>query len=111
MYSNANTPVPPEQSDTTTSHSTIYAMPGTQQNNGTLFKPHFKVFFTPGKGTIASFLHVYEVATFGADPEYKAKHVLGFMSRAAQETLTASLQPGLIWDQTMEILTQEFGSS
>ena len=33
------------------------------------------------------------------------------MSCAAQETLAASLQPGLTWDQTVEILTQEFGSS
>ena len=56
-------------------------------------------------------MRVYEVATFGADPEYKAKHVLGCMSQAAQETLAASLRPDLTWDQTIENLTQEFGSS
>ena len=56
-------------------------------------------------------MHVYEVATYKTDPEYKAKHILGCMSRAAKKTLAASLWPGLTWDQTVEILTQEFGSS
>ena len=47
------------------------------------FKPYFKVFYTPGEGTIASFLHVYKVAAHGASLEFKAKHILGCISRAA----------------------------
>ena len=54
---------------------------------------------------------MYEVATHGADPEFKARHVLGCMSRAAQETLAASLTPGLSWEETVKILTEEFGSN
>ena len=61
------------------------------------FKPHFKLFYTPGKGIIDSFLCVYKVTTHGANSEFKAKNVLGCMSRAAQKTLAASLTPGLSW--------------
>ena len=53
------------------------------------FKPHFKVFFTPGKRKIAFFLHFYKLANFRANSDFKAKHLLKCMSCAAQETLDA----------------------
>ena len=99
-FQNHGTEPPPSMGNNTPPILTIFKDEASHP-----FKPHFKVFYTPGEGTIASFLHVYKVATHGASPEFKAKHILGCMSRAAQETLAASLTPGLSWEETVQILT------
>ena len=60
------------------------------------FKPHFKVFYTMGEGTIASFLLLCEISTYKADPEFKLRSILECMSKTAQETLAASINPELL---------------
>lgn len=108
------TAVSTEESSEPTTASTplgVFMNEHQHQEEDPNFRPSFKVTFTPGEGTVASFLQIFEVAMDGATDKQKARHVLSCLSREAQEVLAPLLRPGMTWNVTRTLLLNEFGSA
>lgn len=73
------------------------------------FKPSFKDKYTPGKGSIDSFLYVFGSSMEEATDCQKLKHIPSCLSRLAQEIMVPHLMISSTWEQVQSALVQEFG--